>query len=218
MRRGGGFHRARGHQRVVAVGELDSLEAEPHAKRDVVERYPPAREPQLRKRCAYHRPHVEGVVAARAFQPVDAGAALRYEALDVGALRRQVERHHHRAERPDVGDPGRLREEGREVVVGDNKDWVLWRPTREQHRVGARLVGLVRDRVEAGEVEDVLRRGGDDALEAARFHGVQQAIEVAETLHRRQRRAGPVGSDASISRDMRVMARWNRGVSCSEWW
>ena len=81
-------------------------------------------------------------------------------------------------------------EEGREVVVGDHQDRMLGRLAREQDRIGPRLVGLVGDAVEAGQIEHVPGQRRDDAVEAARLQRVQQAIEVAEPRQRaRARRA-----------------------------
>jgi hypothetical protein len=38
----------------------------------------------------------------------------------------------------------------------------------------------VGDAVEAGQVEDIPGQGRDDAIEAARGHGMQQPVEIAK--------------------------------------
>jgi hypothetical protein len=114
----------------------------------------------------------------------------RDESVDVAAPRRQIERHHHGAERPQILDPRRLLEEGREIIVGQHHDRVLRYVVREDYRVGPRLVRLVRDAVESGEIEHVPRRRRHDPIETARLHGMDKAIEVAKALGQRRAREG----------------------------
>ena len=177
-----GLHRAREHQRVVAVGHLHALDAEAEARTHVVEGDAAAIELQVLQGAAHGGAHVEGVAAARALDPGDIGAAGRNKAVDVAARCRQVERHHHGAERADVLHPRRLLQEGPQVVVRDHQDRPIRRVARQDERVGARLVGLVGDGVEAGEIEHVVGQRGDDAVEAARLEREQQAVEIAEAL------------------------------------
>ena len=70
---------------------------------------------------------------------------------------------------------------------------MLGRCAREHDRVGPRLVRLVRDAVEARQIEQVVGQGRDDAVEVARRHRVEQAIEVAEPRQRlaHERRSRP---------------------------
>ena len=107
----------------------------------------------------------------------------------------KVERHHHGAERADVLHPRRLLQERPQVVVRDHQDRPIGRVAREDDGVGARLVGLVGDGIEAGEVEHVVGQRGDDAVEAARTQRKQQPLEVAEPLGQ-----GRAGERARVSR------------------
>src|SRR5262249_25032536 len=97
---------------------------------------------------------------------------------------------HYGAERPQILDPRRLLEKRREVVISKNEDRMLRHVAREYHGVRPRLVRLVRDGVERREVEHVPWSGGHDPVEAARLHGVKQAIEVAKALRQRPTREG----------------------------
>ena len=108
--------------------------------------------------------------------------------VDIAFAGGQVERQHDRAKWPDVLDPCFLAEECRQVIVGDDQDRVVGRVPRQDHGGDARLVRFMRDAVEAGQIEDVVGRGRDDAVETTSGKRMQHAVEVAETL--RQRRPG----------------------------
>ena len=183
---GGALDRAGEHHGVVAVGNRHALDAEPQAEAAVVEGDLGGVELQLRERALQHASHVEAVGPARILDPGLAEAGLRDESVDVGLLRGKVERHHDSAEGADVLDPGRLREEGRKVIVGNHQDRMLGRVARQHDGAHARLVRLVGDAVEAREIEHIVGRGGDDPVEAARLERVQQAVEVGDPPgHRR---------------------------------
>jgi hypothetical protein len=182
---GGSLHSAREHQRVVRIRHRCVLEPKPLPEGQVVEADPAALEAELVKRAGQGRFHVEGVALARASYPFQLLCLLGDKPLDVLALRWPVDRHHDRAERPDVAHPRRLAEEGREVVVGDHEDRMVRSMARQQQRVRPRLVCLVRDAVEAAQVEHVERGRDHDAVEAARGHGGQQPLQIAEALRQR---------------------------------
>src|SRR5687767_11449786 len=59
------------------------------------------------------------------------------------------------------------------------------RVARKRERVGPGLVGLVRDAVEAAQVEEVERARDDDAVQPPRVHRREQPLEVAEALWQR---------------------------------
>jgi hypothetical protein len=138
----------------------------------------------------------------------------RDETIDIAVLCRQVEWHHHGAERPQILDPRRLFEKRREVVVSKNEDRMLRHVAREYHRVRPRLVRLVRNAVKRREVKHVPRSGGHNPVETARLHGVKQTVEVAKALRQRRTREGIGGhrarcvhDDASPWHAMRLLDR-----------
>ena len=119
---------------------------------------------------------------ARILHPRFVATGGRDELANVGFLRRKVERHHHRAERPDVLNPSILSEECGEVIVGDHHDRVLERVPREYDRAHARFIGLVRDSVEARQIEHVVRQRRHDPVETTRLKRMEHAVEIAEAL------------------------------------
>ena len=183
-----GLHRAREHQRVVAVRDLKPLDLQTEPEAHVIESNPPALEPEILERATDGAAHVEGIGRARMGDPRRSRSVLRDETIDITVLRRQVEWHHHGAERPQILDPCRLFEKRREVVISKNEDRMLRHMAREYHGVRPRLVRLVRDAIERREVEHVPWSGGHDPVETARLHGVKQTIEVAKALRQRHTR------------------------------
>ena len=182
-----GLDHAGGHHRVVAVGNLDTVDAEPEPVRHVVEGDLAACQSEFVESAADGAVHIEAVLFSRPADPFGAGASLGDEAVDVARLGFEVEPQHDGAERSYVLDPTFLGEERRQVVIGDHHDRMVRRVARQDDRIGARFVRIMRDAVEAGEVEDVQRPDGDDPVEPARLERVQQPFQIAEL--RRQRPA-----------------------------
>ena len=85
---------------------------------------------------------------------------------------------------------GRVRRIGRDqradVVIRHDERRAIRRMARQHHRIGARLIRLVGNRVEAGEVIDVVGTGGHNAVNAARGHDGHQPIQIAEPAGNRQ--------------------------------
>ena len=179
--------RPRGHQRVVTVAHLDVVEAKTKTEGHIVEGDAAAHQPEFLESAMDGASHVEPIAIPGPSEPIDSGAGGGNKSVDIAGRRCQIEAHHHRAKRPNIPDPGRLGQERGQIIVSYHQDRVLGRVARDDDRIGAGLVRLVGDAVEAGEVEDVLGGGGDDAVEPASYQGVEQPLQVAEA--RRQRLA-----------------------------
>ena len=91
-------------------------------------------EPEILERATDGAGHVEGIGRARMGDPRRPRPILRDETIDITVLRRQVEWHHHGAERPQILDPRRLFEKRREVVISKNEDGMLRHVAREYSR------------------------------------------------------------------------------------
>ena len=179
------LHRACIHQCIVSIGALHRVQLQRCAKTRLVETDARAIELQIHDRLPARRTDAARVTLAHAAHPRQVAPGGRDEALDIILARRQIQRQHHRAKRTNVLDPGRLRDQAADVVVGDDQHRCLRCVAREDERVRTRFVRLVRDRIQAREVEKVQPGAHDDAVEAALLHREQQPIEVAKAWRQR---------------------------------
>ena len=170
------------HQRVVAAGDLDVLQAETPPEPLVVEADAAAVDAEVAHRAAHLVAEVETVGGARPLHPLDPRREMWNVGIDIVRTRRTIHRRHHRPAGPDVLDPGGLVERRGQVVVGEHQDGMLGLAPGQDHDVGPRLVALVGDAVEAREIEDVERHRDNQAVELPRLHVGQQPIQVAETF------------------------------------
>ena len=173
------------HHRIVSVGQRPPFQSQPQAEAAVVESDLRAIKFQLREGALQRSRHVECVPLARVLDPWLASRLQWNETVDVGGPGGQIERQHDGAEWPDVLDPRLLDQEGRKIIVGDDHDRVIGRMAREDHRADTGLIRLVRDGIEAGEIEDVVRNRRDDAVKPTRLQGLQQPVEIAEPFRER---------------------------------
>ena len=156
-----------------AIRFLSALASQPLTEARIVKGDAPALESQIGDGATTGVLHVEHVAVTGLLDPRQSVAVGRNEPINVCSFRRQVQGHHHGAEGPYVLDPGGLTQQAPQIVIGQHEHRVLRCVAGNYDGVGAWLVGLVGNAVEARQVEHVEHRGRHQAVDVARLHGVQ---------------------------------------------
>ena len=177
---GGRLHGAGEHHRVIGIRRRDPVQIQPVGEIQVVETDAGLGQFQRVYGVDQNRLHVEAKGFPCGSCPRLAFRLPRDEAVDVGHVRRQVQRHHHGPEGADILDPGVHVDEGGEVIVGQDQDGVVRRVPRQHQRIGPWFVRFMRDRIEAGQVVDVQRLGDHQAIQIAGLHRMPKPVQVAE--------------------------------------